>query len=170
MKKFTPVLFEIRPSKLCRGGVGLFAVVRIVKGTKIAPGPRRSALKHVIPWSEFKKYDKHLQKKVMDFCIGTLNGFIPPEKFNFNNLAVDYFLNHSCNGNVVFNKAGDFVAARSIRAGEELTYDYALAESNPKYRLTCTCANKKCRGTITGNDWKDANFKKRNKNKMSPIL
>jgi uncharacterized protein len=45
---------------------------------------------------------------------------------------------------------------RDIKAGEELYYDYALTESDPDWILApaCLCGKDKCRGLVTGNDWK----------------
>ncbi len=106
----------------------------------------------------------------MDFCIGTPEGFIPPENLDFNRLSIEWYLNHSCEGNCGFNDNGDFVAIREIESGEELTYDYGLAESNPNFRMMCACGSKSCRKLITGNDWKDEEFQAKNQDHMLPRL
>jgi hypothetical protein len=46
------------------------------------------------------------------------------------------------------------VAIENIAEGDELTYDYGIAESNPRFQMRCNCKSKGCRGIITGNDWK----------------
>jgi hypothetical protein len=51
---------------------------------------------------------------------------------------------------------------RDIEKGEELTYDYSLADSNPNFSINCSCGSRDCRKTITGNDWKDDAFKMSN--------
>jgi uncharacterized protein len=79
-------------------------------------------------------------------------------------------MNRSCNGNVGFDENGDFVARRGITKGEELAYDYALAESNPIFRMRCKCGNPKCRAIISGNDWKDPQFRSENAPYMLPRL
>lgn len=63
------------------------------------------------------------------------------------------FINHSCEPNVGFGGNIVLVAMRDIRAGEELTTDYALFDDYDG-RLTCTCGAAGCRGTITGQDWR----------------
>jgi hypothetical protein len=102
-----------------------------------------------------------VRKKIWDFCIGTPGGFVPPEDFDFNKLSVEWYFNHSCEGNVGFNGDGDFTAIRNIKKDEELTYDYGLAELNPRFKMRCKCGSKSCRRTITGNDWKSEEFKRR---------
>ena len=164
------VLIEIRPSRVDQGGVGVFAVADIVKGEKVADGIREEDYADLVPWEGFEGYDADVRRKVRDFCIGTPEGFIPPEGLDFNKLSIEWYLNHSCEGNCGFNDEGDFIAIREIKRGEELTYDYGLAESNPGFVMECTCGSMSCRKTITGNDWKDTGFRHRNWNHMLPRL
>lgn len=146
------VLIELRPSKI--QGVGVFAVSDIKKGQKIADGLSMGDFKYLISWKEYKKYNREVRKKIDDFCIGTPKGFIPPDDLDFNKLSIEWYLSHSCDGNVGFNGEGDFIAVKNIKAGSELGYDYGLAESNPAFKMRCKCQSKKCRKTITGDDWK----------------
>jgi hypothetical protein len=152
--KFKPVLVELRPSKIDPNGIGAFAVVSIKSGTKVFEGVHCSDFKHLVSWSVFRKLPKLTAKKVLAFCVGTSNGFVPPDNFDFNNLSIAWYLNHSCDGNIGFDKAGDFVTIKHIKLGDELTYDYGLIESNPDFRMTCTCRSPKCRRIVTGTDWK----------------
>ena len=62
-------------------------------------------------------------------------------------------LNHSCNPNVGVRGQITFVAMRDIRAGTELTIDYAMIDGDPGERMECACGQPSCRGVITGNDW-----------------
>ncbi|MFQ5578859.1 MAG: SET domain-containing protein-lysine N-methyltransferase, partial [Anaerolineae bacterium] len=69
-------------------------------------------------------------------------------------------INHSCQPTlgVKTNALGapDFVAFTPIKAGQELTFDYAMTEfthyprQNPtlEFSLTCTCGAKTCRGKL----------------------
>lgn len=57
-------------------------------------------------------------------------------------------MNHSCESNVGFNAADDFVAMRAIKRGEELCWDYAYAETNPKFRMKCRCGAIGCRRVV----------------------
>jgi len=162
------VLVELRRSDI--NGVGAFAVPDISKAQKVADGIAEDDFCDLISWATFESYDNEVQRKIMDFCIGTPDGFIPPEDLDFNKLSIEWYLNHSCEGNCGFNDDGDFVAIRDVAAGEELTYDYALAESNPKFQMICACGSKTCRKVITGNDWKNEQFQAKNQAYMLPHL
>ena len=64
------------------------------------------------------------------------------------------FINHSCDPNCETSVEGDRVfvhALRSIRPGEELTYDYNLRPGDPTDRpdaYPCRCGSENCRGTM----------------------
>ena len=165
---FPKVLIELSPSPI--DGVGVFAVAPLPKGQRIAGGIRESDYRHLISWENFEQYDADVREKINAFCVGTAAGFIPPDKLDFNRLSVEWYFNHSCDGNVGFNEDGDFVARRSVEKGQELTYDYALAESNPHFKMACRCASGKCRKVITGNDWRDPLFAANNLDYMLPRL
>jgi len=77
-------------------------------------------------------------------------------------LMEDFFINHSCNASVWFHPTENkFLARRDIKKGEEVTYDYGTTECNPKWTMDCRCALDCCRGRITGDDWKDPEFRGR---------
>ena len=48
------------------------------------------------------------------------------------------------------------VARRDIRAGDEVTVDYALqtAQPVPLLEMPCACGTPDCRRSITGDDWR----------------
>ena len=145
-------IMRLRPT---RNGVGVFALRRIRKGERVADGINRSEYNNtVLPWRIAGKESRPLRKLIKDFCVGTSKGFIPPPDFSFDRLSVEWYFNHSCSGNLGFDDRGDFVSRRNIAAGEELTYDYGLVESQSAFKMKCECGSRKCRRTITGNDWK----------------
>jgi len=166
----TKVLVELKPSKIHQGGVGVFAVCAIRMGQRICDGVRDEDYAGLIPWSNFEGYDHDVRKKISDFCITTPNGFIVPAGFDFNNLTVMWFLNHSCDGNCGFNVDGDMVAVKQIESGKELTYDYGLAESDPNFVMGCTCTAPSCRKAINGNDWRNEDFQAKKRSHMLPRL
>lgn len=166
--KFHKVLIEIKPS--CINGVGVFAIIDFKKGQRVAEGVHEDDYKHLIPWDQIEECDDEIRKKILSFCVGAPSGFLPPESLDFNTLSVDWYINHSCDGNLGFNRTGDLVARSYIRKGQELTYDYGLAESNPEFRMACKCGSKKCRKLITGNDWKNKQFRRDNMSYMLPAL
>lgn len=164
------VVIELRPSRIHLGGVGVFAVRNFGKRQKVADGVSEEDFQHLTAWACTEEYDTDTQKKILDFCVGTPEGFVPPPGFDFNKLSIEWYLNHSCDGNCGFDDNGDFVAIRPVAEGEELSYDYALVESNPGFFMRCTCGSKNCRQVITGNDWKDEHFRLHNLEFMHPHL
>jgi hypothetical protein len=165
---FKDVRLELHSSQI--DGVGVFAARHIKKGEYIAEGIHKDDYDDIVSWQDFDNISPETQKKIIDFCIGTPEGFIPPEDFDFNKLSIEWYFNHSCDGNIGFNDNGDFVTLKQIAGGEELTYDYGLAESNPAFSIKCKCGSSNCRHFISGNDWKSLEFKKKNQNYMLPKL
>src|SRR3954463_10386784 len=66
----------------------------------------------------------------------------------------DNFINHSCDPNLRYDGAGNVVAAREIRAGEEVFIDYGFFIVNFDEPFTCSCGAQNCRGRIRRQDWK----------------
>ncbi|WP_328996113.1 SET domain-containing protein [Kribbella sp. NBC_01245] len=67
-------------------------------------------------------------------------------------------VNHSCDPNCGIRlndgHAFDIVARQPIRAGQELTFDYAMRNYTiDHFPAACLCGAARCRGTVTG--WKD---------------
>lgn len=62
----------------------------------------------------------------------------------------EYF-NHSCEPNCGFRGQIALVAMRDIRAGEELTFDYAMAETYDQ-PWECQCGSSLCRKRMRGTD------------------
>jgi uncharacterized protein len=69
------------------------------------------------------------------------------------------YSNHSCDANLGMRGEITFVAVRDIRAGEELTHDWATTDDDD-YSLKCKCAAANCRGTLTGKDWQRPDLQK----------
>lgn len=59
------------------------------------------------------------------------------------------FLNHSCDPNTRIVRR-NVIAVRSIRAGEELTFNYNTTESSLASPFTCHCGSLVCHGVIRG--------------------
>ncbi len=67
-------------------------------------------------------------------------------------------VNHSCDPNcgVRSNDAGayDLIARRAIMPGDEITFDYAMANYTiGHFPSRCGCGSQLCRGSVTG--WRD---------------
>jgi len=77
-------------------------------------------------------------------------------------LMEDFCINHSCDATVWFHPTENkFLARRDIKKGEEVTYDYGTTECNPKWGMNCLCGLPCCRGRISGDDWKNPEFREK---------
>jgi hypothetical protein len=70
------------------------------------------------------------------------------------------YLNHSCDPNVGVRGEITFVAMRVIRAGEELSHDWAMTDDDD-YSVDCNCGAANCRKVLTGKDWQRSDLQKR---------
>ena len=70
------------------------------------------------------------------------------------------YSNHSCHPNLGMRGEITFVAMRYIRAGEELTHDWATTDDDD-YSVECKCGAPNCRKILTGKDWHRADLQTR---------
>jgi hypothetical protein len=79
-------------------------------------------------------------------------------------------INHSCAPNLGFDGPIALVALRDVAAGEELTYDYAMADATPLLDMDCGCGAERCRRRITSEDWRDPALQLAYRGRFSPHL
>jgi len=63
------------------------------------------------------------------------------------------WINHSCEPNAGFRGQVSLVAMRPIAAGEQICFDYAMADGSPYDEFDCQCGAPRCRGRVRGSDW-----------------
>jgi hypothetical protein len=166
MSNFPQALIEIRCSKLLPGQIGLFAVRNLKKGIIIGLCDRLGEAFYSC--EQLDQLDNQTKRMIDKYCTSTEEGFWGPDDINY--LSLPWHMNHNCSGNVGFDEQENFVTVRYVRAGEELTTDYGLQISNPRFKLRCKCGSKECRKIITGNDWKDPAFRQKKLNIFAPGL
>jgi SET domain-containing protein len=133
---------EVRESKI--HGRGLFATADIAKNEIVAVKGGRIVDR------------KTLRKKIMP-RLGPVeiqiddDLFIAPVTDEERELSMLYS-NHSCDANLGIRGEITFVAMRDIRAGEELTHDWATTDDDD-YSVECKCGALNCRKMLTGKDW-----------------
>lgn len=141
-------------------GRGLFAVKQIKKGEIVAIKGG-----HIIDLETLKKHEKLIGASYLqiadDFVLA------PLKKSEVEKVMM--FLNHSCSPNVGVRGEITFVAIRDIKAGEELTIDYAMIDDD-NYRMKCHCGTRNCRKIVTGKDWKRKNLQRKYGNYFSTFL
>jgi hypothetical protein len=78
-------------------------------------------------------------------------------------------LNHSCDPTLAWSGAG-LAARRDVRAGEELTVDYATVVPDPALLLYCHCGTYRCRQVIEADDWRIPQLQERYAGQWAPEL
>jgi SET domain-containing protein len=94
--------------------------------------------------------------------------FIAPVTDEERELSMLYS-NHSCDPNLGMRGDITFVAMRHIRAGEELTHDWAMTDDD-EYSVECQCGAANCRKILTGKDWQKPELQKRYASYFSAYL
>ena len=85
--------------------------------------------------------------------------FIAPVTAEERELSMLYS-NHSCEANLGMRGEITFVAMHDIRAGEELTHDWATTDDDD-YSIECKCGSSTCRKILTGKDWQRPDLQKK---------
>ncbi len=140
-------------------GKGMFAIKKI------------KAKEKVIIWND-KYINKSTAMKLKEK--GKLVMQWDTNKFTAEDKGDDegYFLNHSCDPNLWMQGIKTLVAIRDIKAGEEITSDYALWEGdeNKTSDWVCKCGSKNCRTHYTGKDWKNKELQNKYFPHFSPLI
>lgn len=79
-------------------------------------------------------------------------------------------INHSCDPNCGLLGEIVIVAKQAISPGEELTFDYGTCDASDYDEFDCACSARRCRGRVTGQDWRDPAFQVRNAGWFSPYI
>lgn len=120
---------------------------------------------YVMTTQEFRRLPEDLQKIAYQIADDLLFG--PIER---KGMTISEYYNHSCNPNAGFKDSITLIAMRTIRPGEEVTFDYCMCMSSPLLKLDCACGDTQCRKVIRGNDWKKPELQARYTGYFVPYL
>ena len=84
--------------------------------------------------------------------------------------GLDEFMNHSCSPNVWLQDEVTLVTMRDIVKHEELTLDYALFETDPRWAMECYCGSPICRYLVSGRDWEQKYLQVKYRGHFSPYI
>jgi uncharacterized protein len=142
-----PDMLRVRRSRL--HGLGVFAVRRIRKGTRIIEylGDRISHREADLRYEHKDASDNHTFLFIVD------RGVVIDGGANGNDAR---FINHSCDPNcesVIDGRRVFIEAVRTIHPGEELSYDYQIGRDrndppNIDDIFACRCGAERCRGSM----------------------
>lgn len=130
-------------------GKGVYTTRTISKGTRIIEyaGAR-------LPWSQAKNLPPHDPERPYHTWYFSLeNGDVIDANVRGNAAR---WINHSCEPNCETEEEDDRIfvyALRTIRAGEELFYDYRIVPAERRSKkleeaFACLCGARRCRGTM----------------------
>lgn len=125
---------QIRSSPIHREGC--YTTTPIGKGTRIV---EYTGERITIAEAD-RRYDGH----EITYLFGLSDG-----KHIIDGNGIAALINHSCDGNCETDEIRGrvwIIAARNIRAGEELTYDYSLYDGDGD--SPCLCGARHCRGSL----------------------
>ena len=135
-------------------GRGLFAERDLRPGEVIwSPGP---------PWREFPESEANswpeaVRRRFFRHSVQTGDDLHAGDPGDANLADPFAWTNHSCDANTWWDGPRLLVARRLIRAGEEITFDYATSETRADFGLgPCRCGAASCRGRIGPRDYRDS--------------
>ncbi len=83
--------------------------------------------------------------------------------------SVGWMINHSCDPNCVVS-GYSIAAARDIRRGEELTFDYSTDVDWPGFAMVCECRSANCRGVVKAYRFLPRSLKARYGRHVAPYI
>ncbi|HMV41511.1 MAG TPA: SET domain-containing protein [Leptospiraceae bacterium] len=140
-------------------GKGLIAKEKISKGEIVS-------ISGGLIFKEEDHQKELVEKGIGDYCYYIEEGFLICP-INPEDPSDDWRMNHCCEPNCGVRGQIVFVALRDIEINEELTFDYAMTETDPNYSVPLSCDKSSCRKTFSGNDWKNPDIQKKYKGHMS---
>jgi hypothetical protein len=142
---------------LGKGGHGVFARRPIARGELLAVfgGTVVSAEQLRSASPTFRRLTLQIDEDL--FVVSTVEG------------PADWF-NHACEPNAGLRGQLSLVAIRSIAAGEEVCYDYAMSDGSAYDEFPCDCGAGRCRGRVSGDDWQLPELWTRYGEHFSPYL
>lgn len=141
-------------------GTGAFALEPISKGeTLVIFGG------YIIPINEYEELPERLKPYNYQISHTLLFGPATEEQ-----ITSGECWNHSCEPNAGFRSEASLIAIRSIKPGEEITFDYATCMSTAIVNMPCDCGSEKCRGNVDADDWKLLPLQIRYRHHFQPYL
>jgi hypothetical protein len=64
------------------------------------------------------------------------------------------FVNHSCDPTCGVMGSSMLVTMQALLPGDEVTFDYAMTDTDPYDEFACSCGAAACRGLVSADDWR----------------
>jgi SET domain-containing protein len=145
----SPKAIKGKPSGIA--GRGLFAIEPIAAGEIVAVKGG-----HIVDSATLATLPAKLQNSEIQIADGFHLVALRDDEYE----PVMLFINHSCEPNVGFAGNVVLVAMNDVAPGDELTTDYALFDAQGP-SMDCRCGAPRCRGVVTGEDWRRPELQRR---------
>ncbi|MDQ1425135.1 MAG: hypothetical protein QOD72_2633 [Acidimicrobiaceae bacterium] len=145
----SPKAIKGKPSGIA--GRGLFAIEPIAAGEIVAIKGG-----HIVDSATLATLPAKLQNSEIQIADGFHLVALCDDEYE----PVMLFINHSCDPNVGFAGNVVLVAMNDVAPGDELTTDYALFDAQGP-SMDCRCGAPRCRGVVTGEDWRRPELQRR---------
>jgi len=153
-------------------GKAVYAVRDIPKGTIVWASKDGDIRKYpTYSWAQIQSFPKDERDLFMNFGYQVdEDAFQGPHTLE--EVAVDHssYWNHSCDPNTWIFEEHYYQTCRDVKAGEELSVDYATFDSKFERINHCFCKNSTCRGKVTPDDWKNPELQKKYHGHFMPYL
>ncbi len=140
-------------------GQGLFAQAALDVGTVVIRLGGR-----VVTTSELEQLLRDSEGYIDSVTVFIDTQLVLPPETNL------HYGNHSCDPNVWHVGPYEIATRRPLRAGEELTIDYATHSGAPGFSMVCNCGTSECRGVVTSEDWRRPELQARYTGHWVPAL
>jgi hypothetical protein len=133
-------------------GNGLFAAVEIPTGTVVC-----AKAGHIIDRAALTAHADVIRGAETQIDDDLFLAPLGADEFEASMMNV----NHSCEPNL--GVAGNmlYVTMRDVAADEELTLDYAMFATGTTQEFACSCGTRRCRKTISNEDWRRPELQQR---------
>ncbi|NVB36467.1 SET domain-containing protein-lysine N-methyltransferase [Pseudenhygromyxa sp. WMMC2535] len=140
-----------------KGGHGVFALRRIEVGERLAAfgGAVMTSAELAAHGPDRRRLSLQIDEDL--YLVSTVES------------PADWF-NHGCEPNAGLRGQLSLVALRSIEPGEEVVYDYAMTDGSAYDEFACACGAARCRGRVSGEDWRLPELWERYGSHFSPYL
>jgi hypothetical protein len=126
-------------------GIGVFCLEPILKEEAIAVFGG-----NIIRLDKFAELPHECQDRSFQIAEHLVCAYLCPSEIG----SPADFINHSCEPNAGWRGMIELVAMRDIHPQEQITFDYATCLAFDFGVMNCHCGSAKCRGVVTGDDWR----------------
>ena len=140
-----------------KGGRGLFARERVRTGEMLLAWGGDVVTGDMLKWMSEEKHRLSVQIEEDLYLVTPNEG--PAD-----------WVNHSCDPNAGLVGQIVLVALRDVRPGEEICFDYATTDGSAYDEFACGCGSARCRGHVTGEDWRQPELQTRYAGHFSPYI